>query len=102
MAVLLSNRTRGRVLTALQVRYHIKGWAVDLHHDFDHSAPTVGCSKKLGSTRVSASYDIGNRSAGLALAAGGFRAGLSLSRTADNRWSRNPQITLSIEPLTFL
>lgn len=85
-----------------QQRYNISGWSAEVQHDFQRSKPLLGLSKKLGGSKLSATYDLHSSTAGVALSAGGFRAGLALSRTADGSWKRNPQVMFSIEPLAFL
>jgi hypothetical protein len=99
----LSQRLYNFLVPALdeeQIRHHIKGWALELTHDFDRSGPLVGFSKKLGSGKVAANYDTADKSAGLELRLGGLKAGARLSRQ-DKEW-KNPQLLLMIEPLAFL
>lgn len=88
-----------------QMRYNIKGWALEFAHDFDQSTagPVVGISKKLGSssTTLAATCDTGSKAVGLELRAKWMLAAVRLARQEDGAW-RNPTMQLLVQPLGFL
>eukprot|EP00877_Chromochloris_zofingiensis_P002682 jgi/Chrzof1/12414/Cz06g33180.t1 len=83
-----------------QVRHHIKGWQLELAHDFEKAAPEVGLSKAIGSGAFVAGYDFPSKTAGLEFRHHMLRAGVHMGRT-DEGW-KNPSLLLSIEPLACI
>jgi hypothetical protein len=86
------------------MRHRIKGWAVELSHDFDRKGPVVGLSKALLKNQevvVAATYDTASQTAGLELRGKWLQAAARLGRQEDGQW-RNPTVQFVIQPLGFL
>lgn len=83
-----------------QMRYHLKGWDVDVSHDFSLARPKVGLFKNFRHATVGLSYDLDKTSVGLEYSRSGFQVVASLGKREDG-W-KNPSIELMVEPLAFL
>ena len=94
---------------SVQVRHDIKGWELDVSHEFGPGKkPRLELAKTLkaaGGVTLHSSYDLGSSTAGLGVSASGvsvearaMRAGGSLLKGA---WSR-PSLHFAVEPLTVL
>jgi hypothetical protein len=49
----------------LQVRHHIKGWDLEVAHEFGRPSPVVGLAKHFKYSTLRATYDTAGREAGL-------------------------------------
>lgn len=94
-----------------QVRYRMKGWELDVSHEFGPGrrpclelAKTFGRGGKAGAggTTLSAKYDLGSRAVGLGLGRPGVALEARLARGADGQGWKRPSLHLAVEPLTLL
>lgn len=88
-----------------QERHRIKGWALELTHDFGRQAPALGVVKKIGeSGAAGATYDLSDRTARLRVRYGGLAAAVGVARSEGAGWREwtSPSFTFTVEPLAFL
>jgi hypothetical protein len=83
-----------------QVRHNIKGWDLQLVHDFERTKPRVALAKRVAGTSLAVGYDLEEESVAVSLERRGARVVAQLGKQAAG-W-RNPSIHFMVEPLALL
>mmetsp|Transcript_16058 Transcript_16058/g.34723 ORF Transcript_16058/g.34723 Transcript_16058/m.34723 type:complete len:366 (-) Transcript_16058:923-2020(-) len=84
-----------------QMRHHIKGWDLEVSHDFARRAPRLGLAKNFKFATISASYDLQDKELGLEYSRAGLRLGARLAKLDGMGW-KSPSLHLHVEPLSLL
>lgn len=84
-----------------QVRHHIKGWHLDVAHDFTQGKPAVTLMKQLQHASIAASYDFAGSEGSLEYSRPGIRVSAKMSNVRGAGWKK-PSLNLYLEPLTLL
>ncbi|GLC34135.1 hypothetical protein PLESTB_000841200 [Pleodorina starrii] len=86
-----------------QVRHHIRGWELDVCHDFSRGGPrpALALCKSFKYGTLAASYDMATEEAGLSYSRRGLTLGARVGRLEGQGWKK-PSLQLSVEPLTLL
>lgn len=85
-----------------QVRHNLKGWDLDVQHEFGRRGPRVALMKSFKYASLSGSWDVHDREAGVDYAMrSGFRLGARLQHVSGSGWGQ-PSLVLKMEPLSML
>lgn len=86
-----------------QVRHNISGWELEVAQDFSKGPkPSLALGKKLkGIGTLSASYDLAEEEAGVALSRNGLTVAARMGRLEGQGWTK-PVLHLMVEPLSLL
>ncbi|MEW5299117.1 MAG: hypothetical protein WDW36_002163 [Sanguina aurantia] len=84
-----------------QVRHHIKGWEVDVAHEFTRGKPAVSLIKTMQRASVSASYNFAESEASLDYSRRGIRVSAKMANVRGVGWKK-PSLNFYLEPLSLL
>lgn len=81
-----------------QVRINLRGWEVDLHHDFDQPQSVVGLTKRNKFDALSFNYNLSERAVGVEYSRKIFQVGVKLGNLEGVGWKK-PSIHFAVQPL---
>lgn len=84
-----------------QIRVNLKGWELDIQHDFDAPRTVMGLTKRMKYDAISCNYDWWDRSVGLEYARKAVKMGFRLGQLEGAGWKK-PSIHFTVEPLAGL